>query len=184
MLKALLLIGGKSTRMGEDKYLLNIHGRPQYEHLYRLIGGIRIPVYLSCTLEQSEKIPKEFNRIHDDLDNLGPLGGLSSAMRYDPTASWLVVACDLVGLTQGPIRKLVESHNVEFDVTTYRKADSNYFETTLTIYTPSCSTAVFQQIKTGDYSLQKLIKRLKTKTIVVEKDDFLLNANSRADLPK
>ena len=51
-LNGLVLAGGKSQRMGEDKGQINYHGKPQREYLYDLLNGFTESTYMSCRPDQ------------------------------------------------------------------------------------------------------------------------------------
>ena len=53
-LKALILLGGKSSRMGEEKGLIQYHEKTQAEHLLLLLEELGLEVFLSVREEQKE----------------------------------------------------------------------------------------------------------------------------------
>jgi len=91
----LVLSGGKSTRMGQDKGLITYHGIPQRDHLYKILDEVCDRTYLSIRKDQKEAIAAEFNTIVDRNEYRGPYNGLLSAHKAFPDVAWLVLACDL-----------------------------------------------------------------------------------------
>ena len=51
----LILIGGKSSRMGREKHLIPYHNAPQYLYLHKLLSEICDDVYVSCSSDQKER---------------------------------------------------------------------------------------------------------------------------------
>ena len=94
-LYGLVLAGGKSTRMGSDKGLIQYHDRPQQEYLYHLLEQVCSKVYLSIRNEQQASVSNEFNVIADQNEYHGPFNGILSAHKAHPNVAWLVLACDL-----------------------------------------------------------------------------------------
>ena len=182
MIKGLILIGGKSTRMGTEKYLLNPNDKPQLQFIQELLSTQDISPYISCNKHQASDLDQQDQLIIDQYDSIGPLNGLASAFAFDPTCSWLVVACDLIHLTKSAIEQLIQNNSEAFDVVTYQKKDSSLWETTLTIYNPGVGKYIQDVIDSKNYSLQHLLKQCNVKTIQVENDDFLINANRPEDL--
>ncbi len=180
--KALILIGGKSTRMGSEKHLLEVNGKPQYQFLYELLSGMGFPVFISCNKGQMKEIRPDFPIVVDQFDQLGPIGGIASAFKSDPGCNWLVVACDLIQLTQQAVTALMDSIDPEMDVITYRQEKAGFYETVLTCYQPSIAKAIFSQIANEAFSLQALLKKSKVKAIPPADHSFLKNANSPEDL--
>lgn len=102
---AFVLAGGKSSRMGHAKGLLPFAGKPLVVHVARLVefGGeppiIVGPASLFGALG--------FRVFGDDRQNLGPLGGICTALRV-ATQGWnLIVGCDLPFLTREWLEFLV-----------------------------------------------------------------------------
>lgn len=167
--------------MGEPKHLLRKSGKPQYQFIYDLLTSCSIQSCISCNKEQADSLDSKYPLIVDTYDSIGPIGGIATAFNQEPDTSWLVVACDLVNVNEGAITNLTSANNPERAVTTYRKADSSFFETTLTIYNPLAARFVQESIKAKDYSLQGLIKKCNVKTIEVSSYDFLKNVNTKSD---
>jgi len=92
----LVVCGGKSTRMGEDKSMLDYHGVPQRYYLYDVLKVYCNEVYLSCNKEQATSLPPAYKAIVDDetTGDYGPLTGVLSAHNTFPSAHLLVVGCD------------------------------------------------------------------------------------------
>ena len=84
-----VLAGGKSTRMGRDKALLDWHGRTLLEHMIDLLSVVTDGVHVVGR----DPLP-------DRLPGRGPLSGIATALETSPTDANIVVAVDLPLLTQ------------------------------------------------------------------------------------
>ncbi len=102
----LVLCGGKSTRMGMDKALLEYHGIPQYQWATNLLAGFCDTVYCSVSKALADQIEGPII-IDNELDQ-GPLGGIHSAFEFNPEVNWLVMPCDMPELQSSEIELLVE----------------------------------------------------------------------------
>lgn len=90
-LAGLVLAGGASSRMGVDKSQIEWHGKPQWVHLKELMETLGLQAFVSVA-----KAPSEADYFLEDLHaNIGPMGGIYTAMKRHPQQAWLVVACDL-----------------------------------------------------------------------------------------
>ena len=107
----LVLIGGKSQRMGSDKALLSYDGKAsQLENTAALLQSVCPKVFISQREEQPFPTPQGTEAIYDSVDEArGPLRGILSAMQAHPDAHWLVLACDLPKLTRATLEKLITS---------------------------------------------------------------------------
>lgn len=88
-----ILIGGKSSRMGRPKHLIREKDKTWLEHAVETLS----PKVDQVVLSGSGEIPSTLSslpRIPDAPGLAGPLAGILSAMRWQRTVSWLVMACD------------------------------------------------------------------------------------------
>src|SRR5262245_14013601 len=87
----LVLAGGKSSRMKMDKSLLHYHGMPQIEYAVKLLEKCCNKVFISNRQEQAQLQGHEIApQIHDqpEFRNIGPIGGILSAMTLHPKINW------------------------------------------------------------------------------------------------
>jgi molybdopterin-guanine dinucleotide biosynthesis protein A len=92
-----ILVGGKSSRFGSDKALIEIEGRP----LVLRLAGLARPAAGTVTLVGPQeryghlKLPV----IADTHAGAGPLAGILAALEHSDQAWNLVLACDMPHLT-------------------------------------------------------------------------------------
>ena len=99
-ISALILCGGRSTRMGSDKGLKEDQRIPRAQQLYKRLADLNIPAYLSVRSEQIQPYRQRMPGIplisDDALQDInGPLRGIISAHRKMLHDSLLVVPCDM-----------------------------------------------------------------------------------------
>jgi molybdopterin-guanine dinucleotide biosynthesis protein A len=136
-LKALILCGGRSTRMQQDKSLIAYHGMPQWQYLYQLVNAIIPEVYLSCREEQRPALSNEIPVITDSVEGAGPSVGLLSAHASDPSASWLVLAVDLPLISEQSLNYLISKRDVSKDATSLISPVNHLPEPLIAIWEPS-----------------------------------------------
>ena len=89
----LVLAGGKSRRMGQDKALLDRGGQSQLAYLAGLLGKKVERVFVSMRADQKDDDERgQYARIVDRYEDMGPLAGILSALEEHPETDWLVVA--------------------------------------------------------------------------------------------
>lgn len=178
----LVLSGGKSTRMGNDKGLIHYHGIPQREYLYKLLEVACDTVFLSVRGEQKEELEAGFNYIVDDNNYRGPLNGILSAHTKHPNVSWLILACDLPLIDKEAIYILISKRDRSKIATAYATKESRLPEPLIAIWEPQGLLAAIKYMETAKGSCpRKFLINADVKIIYPEKDDVLYNANSLTD---
>ncbi len=131
----LVLVGGRSTRMGRDKATLHYGDKPQAVAAYELLTRCCARVFLSC--RQGQGNAHGLPQIVDVVDNIGPMGGILSAVAAHPDRAWLVLACDLPFLREATLRDLMTRRNATQLATAYRSAHDGLPEPLCAIYEPA-----------------------------------------------
>lgn len=91
---AFILSGGKSSRIGTDKALLSIEGKPLVQRLVELLDSIFSKVVISSNeLDLYNFTGKKI--VQDIYTGRGPLAGIHSALKYTDTKRNFIVSCDL-----------------------------------------------------------------------------------------
>ena len=140
-LHALLLAGGHSRRMGQNKAKLLYQGKTQLARTIELLQQFDIPQGLS--LRQDQSVPEEARgagieviRDCDDLQNVGPLGGILSAFAEKTTDPLLVLACDLPFLDTQTIAHLLANRSPNQLATAYQSNHDGLPEPLCAIWEP------------------------------------------------
>src|ERR1700724_1828827 len=97
---ALVLAGGRSSRMQTDKAALAYRGRAQLAEAMQLVAPLVARAFVSVRADQvDDPLRARFAQIIDRQENLGPIAGILAAQEQYPHVAWLVLACDLPFLT-------------------------------------------------------------------------------------
>lgn len=89
-----VLIGGKSSRMGQPKHLIKQDGVTWLERAAAKLAPKVEQVVLSGAGELPDALAS-LPRVPDAPGLVGPLAGILALLRWQPTVSWLIMACDL-----------------------------------------------------------------------------------------
>jgi len=183
-MNALLLIGGKSSRMGTDKSSLIFHdNQTQKERGIELLSSVCDQVFISVRDEASgasETTPT----IIDAFGETGPLGAIASAQKHTPDVSWLVLACDLPLLEQKHLQSLIDAHQsegAEKDAIYYTSATDGFPEPLCTIWNPSSVETVSATIHDGRRCPRSVLKKLNGLALPSPGLWTLANTNTKAD---
>ena len=181
-LNALVLLGGKSSRMGEEKGLIQYHEKTQAEHLVSFLEELGLEVFLSVREEQKESYAF-LNRpfITDQIQGAGPLGGISSAMRSFPQTAFLVVACDLPNLQKEQLEFLLKKRNSKAFATCYESPLDGGPEPLCSIYEPKSFSALMKVWVNGKSCPRKMLFNRTVELLPVIDANFLVNANTQEE---
>ena len=102
-----ILIGGKSSRMGQPKHLIRKNGRTWLELAVERLS----PLVDEVVLSGRGTVPASLAhlvRLPDAPGLAGPMTGLLAAMRWQPDVSWLLLACDQPDFSTGAVEWLLD----------------------------------------------------------------------------
>ena len=145
----LVLIGGKSSRMNQDKSGLTYHEKSQKDHVSDLLQKHCKEVFLSCNEAQHEELQWNYLTIKDKIESLGPMGGILSAFMENPNAAWLSVACDLPFLTEKTLAFLLRNRNPSKLATVFLDSEGKFPEPLITIWEPRAYPVLLRFLSQG-----------------------------------
>lgn len=179
-----VLIGGKSSRMGQPKQMLRDHRGVTW--VERIVGQLTTVVDRVILLGKGE-VPdnlQHLDRIPDCPGIQGPMAGIVAAMRWQPEVSWLVAACDMPAIHNEALDWLLGSRIPGIWGTVPRHSQSGRLEPLLAYYDHR-SRALFEGIMSrGEMKTRSICTS--SKIITPEIPDHLtgswMNCNTPDDL--
>lgn len=142
-----ILAGGKSSRMGQDKAHLLVAGETilvrTARRLYTATG--ETPLVIG---RDGDDFVALF--LPDDAPDLGPIGGLQTALRYADNRAIVVVSCDMPALTADAIGWLLARERGEYGAVV---RNGEQLEPLFAVYTPACAPLIAANIVAGRRSL-------------------------------
>lgn len=175
----LVLAGGMSTRMGQDKSLMQWHGKEQHYYMADMLQQFCEQVFISCRNEQA--ISEEYKTITDSVEGKGPIVGILSAMEQYPDAAWLVVACDLPLIDEATLQHLINNRDITKVATTYKSPYDGLPEPLITIWEPKAKT-VLEEFRAKGYNCpRKALINSDSKVIDPLDENALINTNTPED---
>lgn len=103
-MNAFVLAGGQSTRMGRDKALLPLDGRPLIEHMVDKMRRMGLPARICGSRPDLAQFAEV---LPDNFAQTGPLAGIEAALTVSDTELNLFVPVDLPGLPLEFLRWLI-----------------------------------------------------------------------------
>lgn len=179
-LKILLLVGGKSQRMGKDKAGLEYEGKTQLERMVSLVAPLDLETYLSVRKEQGSRDKTSITPIYDHIEfaDIGPMGGMLSAFQEFPTSAFLVIACDLPFLTIETLEHLINNRDGSQFASAYRSSNDGLPEPLCAIWEPASREVLKQKLSEGIRCPRKILIQGNLKLLDLPKADALDNINT------
>jgi molybdopterin-guanine dinucleotide biosynthesis protein A len=153
-----VLAGGKSSRMGRDKALLDLHGQPFIQRIVATLQRVfQSVVIISDSGQRYESLGIPI--YGDVFKNCGPLAGVHSALKHSTTDAVFIVSCDLPLLTPAIVQYVVGS-KIHHDVTLL--ATTNSVQPLCGLYNRKCLPLIEKHLKQAQYSVLRCIQEIQT----------------------
>lgn len=149
------MCGGKSSRMGVDKYSLLYGNVPLYKPALNTLKKFCNSILISSNKLYPEF--KDYNVVPDEIKNIGPIGGLYSCLKKTKSKYNMVLACDMPLVSGKLMNHLLETKD-EYDA--YVPILNERPEPLYAIYNASILPMLENCIQDGNYSLKHLLEEL------------------------
>lgn len=191
-LMALVLSGGKSSRMGKDKGTLDLNGEHWAQHAGNLCAALNLSVVHSIQSSQQETYAAFLDPeslIIDAVDVKGPLAGLLSFYLKYPSTDVLLLPCDMIQLDKKILIELVDAYeqiSIGHDILVYQHANGT-IEPMPGIYTSEALKKIYWLFAAGElskFSMKHCIEISNSFFIPIEEgnESFFKNANVPEDI--
>lgn len=179
-LYGLVLAGGRSSRMGEDKALISYRGRPHAQYCYDLLSQYCEKTFISIRPDTNYSWLNH-QIIFDIIEDAGPVSGIIAAMAQHPNVAWLVLACDFPHIDHDTIKTLVQNRRPDKMATAYFSPEQQFPEPLCTIYEPWMMPRIESAMLQGSVSPRRLLMESEIEILKLSNSIALQNANSPAE---
>jgi molybdenum cofactor guanylyltransferase len=187
--ESFILIGGKSSRMGEDKFSLRLNGKTFLEiasETFRHFGSV------SVVGSDQTKFDENFLIVKDIYKNRGALGGIHAASIHSKSDFTIISACDYPFVSGEMIRFMTNmaETETEFEAVVPVQSDGRIQPLCAVYKTESCRKILSEMLKNEDknYSARDFLNRIKTRYIdfteiahLQNSEQFFFNVNTPED---
>ena len=180
-----VLTGGKSSRMGADKALLQFEGRTLLE---RAIDVLRRACKEFAIVGDPARFGTVGKAIADVYSGCGPLAGIHAALQYSSAELNVVIAVDMPFVSSELITFLQDAAET-YDALVTVPRTSRGLQPLCAVYRPAFAAVAEEALKAGKYKIDALFPG--TAVRVIEEADLaaagfsernFLNVNTAADL--
>jgi molybdopterin-guanine dinucleotide biosynthesis protein A len=174
----ILLCGGKSRRMGQDKGSMSLNGKPMIIHVIKNI--IAVADEIIVVLRDKNQVD-DYNKIFDQLQsnrsklhiftdilkNKGPLAGILTGLENITSDKAMIVPCDSPFASEYFVNKMfLYSNEPNFDAFVPKWPDGK-LEPLHSIYKKDLKSNILKLLKEDIRDVKSLIKELNVKYIDV-----------------
>lgn len=178
---AIIMAGGKSRRMGQDKSMLEINGEPVIKHILKQLR----PHFSQILISSDDEARYNFLDVEvvpDEDTGKGPLMGITSALRVSQKEVNFVIACDIPKVDISFVRRMVTASK-GFDAVVPQIGPSKY-EPLFAVYKKSILAEMDKAIAAGKYRIIDPFEYCKVKYIGLTCGTQLENLNTMKDYHK
>src|SRR5256885_9105146 len=184
-ISAVLLAGGKSRRMGEDKATILFRNVPLWKIQLDLLRKLRPDELFISAQSDPPWRPPDIKFVPDEQLSRGPLSGIAATLSQITTEHLLALAIDMPFMTENYLRALCQ--RIERDRGVVPVIEDR-FEPLAAIYSRETLPEFTAALSGDDFSLQSLVAKLvaagKMQSVQVSEQERLLfrNLNEPRDL--
>ena len=162
----IILAGGKSSRMGEDKGFLKLNGKTFMSSIISALNPIVGEIIIVSN--NSEYDVFNLKRVADSMEDSGPLAGLYSGLLHSETENNIVLSCDVPLISTSVLKKLLEGAPSEAEVIQFESEGKTI--PLVAMYKKKCRHHFLKLLQTNERRLRFAIDQLDVKTITLDSE--------------
>lgn len=183
-LEIFVLAGGKSSRMGQDKGLVSFRGQPMISYVLSAVSELSADIRIITSNPDYSRFGCYL--LSDLIPDIGPAGGVYTALKHADAELVLVVGCDMPLLSAKVFRELLNCSGTA-DIVVAGK--DGRLEPLLAVYRRSCLNKWEQLLNDGYRKMSDFFQEFDTvifdvNTMSLLNEDVFMNVNAPADLER
>lgn len=186
-----ILVGGASSRMGDDKAGLLLDGQTTVAWIADSLRAVTTKIALVGSTTANQETP--YPSISDQLQGWGPLGGIQAALRACAAEYCIVIACDLPFVTPRLFERLLSAASSEalVDAVVPRQKDGRAQPLCAVYRQSTCLAAAEKVIAANEHTPRAMLETVRTRFIEFTElanlpgsDHFFFNLNYPDDFAR
>jgi molybdopterin-guanine dinucleotide biosynthesis protein A len=175
----IILAGGKSSRMNQDKGLMILDGKPMVQYVIDIFKNLVDDIIIISNNPEYEQFGYPF--YSDLVKDKGPLAGIYTGLFYSQSETNIVLSCDVPYVSHELISFLLSEHK-EYQITIPKKDERTH--QLIGVFSKSCEANFAISIEKDELKLISAFKNLNLNIVDANQFDIDLfrNLNSPDDL--
>lgn len=158
LVTGIILLGGRSTRMGRDKATVMIDDRPLWQIATETLTP-HVQRILFVGSDRSFRPPAPFDFIEDDPPGFGPLGGIVTGLEHSKCEHNLILAIDYP-LVQSRLLQLLLKRSADAQAVCGRS--TSHLEPLVAYYHSDCAPVARRMIASGEIRTHKIFEEVRS----------------------
>lgn len=176
-----ILAGGKSTRMGQNKALLQINGKRFIDRICDELGDFSQILVSAAQKGTYEDLGYEV--VYDEHKEIGPIEGIYQILLHAKEEYVFICAADMPFIKKELVTYMAEFVSSDYDC--YCMTDEKHIHPLCAIYSKKMLPLIKELIDNGQYRLMNILQGVRTKYIKLENSCFekkvVRNINTRQE---
>ncbi|SFI12315.1 molybdopterin-guanine dinucleotide biosynthesis protein [Selenomonas ruminantium] len=186
-LSLLVIAGGKSSRMGQDKRWLEYDGASMLEWLLRKAQRQDFACKYLCVERETKQLlalaqQYGFQLLADEQAGMGPLEGLRRGLSAMPTQYGLAVSCDMPFFSFSAVKPLLAELDGGEGSEAVLAETAGRRQPLAAVYHRDCARHFAQALAVGQRKIGTVLAKVRQKLIPVPRVNCFFNANTPADM--
>lgn len=181
----IILCGGESSRMGQNKALLKIKGKYIISYVIDTLQPFCDEIILSTNTKELDFLG--YQTVNDKFKNIGPISGIYSALLESNNSRNIIISCDTPFINSHLLTDLL-FYSEDYDIVL--PEFNGYLQTMIGIFNKTCILVIEREISKGNYIPPRIYEQCNlNKLKITDKHPFyhqhlFFNVNSPEDFRK
>lgn len=152
----IILAGGKSSRMGEDKALMEWDGTPMIQRTAQLLRGFSNEIIIASN-DKDHHAFGDFGVV-DNFPNSGPMAGVEAGLFAAQFSSSIVLSCDAPYVSNLVLETLISKNETDATIAKIQER----IHPLIGIYQKTSLETIQNELKRNQFKMHRLLEQLDT----------------------